>query len=80
MNSSKLSVEELIHLGKLQCRVEQYEEALSHFLSAYEQSNPPSVDLLDCLAAVSLKLSDLKSAMQYAVEMTVLYERSALVC
>jgi Tfp pilus assembly protein PilF len=79
MDTSKLSVEELVELGKLRMKQKDYQEAKRTLYDAYNRFEPRLVDLLDYLMFVSLKLGDEDVAMYYVAEMIRTYPTSALV-
>jgi hypothetical protein len=79
MDTSKLSVEEVLELGKLRMKENKPQEAQRVLHDVYSRLEARPVHLLDCLVSVSLNLGDEDMAMRYATEMTQTYPTSALV-
>jgi hypothetical protein len=79
MDTSKLSIVEVLELGKLRMKENKPQEARRVLNDAYHRHEARPIQLLDQLVSVSLKLDDEDTAMGYAREMTQLYPTSALV-
>jgi tetratricopeptide (TPR) repeat protein len=79
MNSATLSVEELVSLGKTNYGKKRYEVALDCFRAALFRSQPPSMDVLDYLAAVCDKMERTEESLQYGKQMIQLDDANARV-
>jgi hypothetical protein len=79
MDASKLSVEEVLELGKLRMKENKPQEARRVLHDVYSRLEARPINLLDSLVSVSLNLEDDHRAMRYATEMSQMYPTSALV-
>jgi hypothetical protein len=79
MNSSTLSSDELIHLGKRAYKEKNYEVAYENFLSAMNIARLPTIDLLDCIAATAEKKGDFQASLKYGRQMIQIGESNARV-
>jgi tetratricopeptide (TPR) repeat protein len=79
MNSATLSVEELISLGKTNYSQKRYDVALDYLKAALFRSQPPSMDILDYLAAVCDKMGRIEDSLQYGKKMILLDDINARV-
>jgi hypothetical protein len=79
MDTSKLSVEEVLALGELKMKEDKPQEAELILINLYSRLESRPISLLDSLVSVSLRLDRESSAMRYATEMIKVYPRSALV-
>ena len=79
LDTSKLSVEEVLELGKLRMKENKPQEAQRVLHDIYGRLEARPFHLLDCLLSVSLNLGHEDMAMRYATEMTLTYPTNALV-
>jgi hypothetical protein len=79
MDTSKLSIEEVLQLARLRMKEKNPGDAHRILNDAYDRLEARPVRLLDCLVSVALNLGDEDMAMGYATEMCQTYSTSALV-